>query len=100
MAAKEIEGEWLAEMLDEFGFRRTSALVGMAAVWALQGIRSRSDILARGSGSIETRYRVLADYRRLRDRLRAKGYDFGVVAPSATASALNEGSFGVVVPAG
>lgn len=33
------------------------------------------------------------------DALRAKGYDFGVVAPSATASALNEGSFGVVVPA-
>jgi hypothetical protein len=33
------------------------------------------------------------------DALRAKGYDFGVVAPSATASQLNEGSFGVVVPA-
>jgi peptidoglycan/xylan/chitin deacetylase (PgdA/CDA1 family) len=31
------------------------------------------------------------------DALRAKGYDFGVVAPSATASALNEGSYGVVV---
>jgi peptidoglycan/xylan/chitin deacetylase (PgdA/CDA1 family) len=34
------------------------------------------------------------------DALRAQGYDFGVVAPSATADALNEGSFGVVVPAG
>ncbi|QHK22265.1 polysaccharide deacetylase family protein [Pseudarthrobacter psychrotolerans] len=34
------------------------------------------------------------------DALRAKGYDFGVVAPSATADPLNEGSFGVVVPAG
>ncbi|NUT72393.1 polysaccharide deacetylase family protein [Pseudarthrobacter sp. C4D7] len=31
------------------------------------------------------------------DALRAKGYGFGVVAPSATPSALNEGSYGVVV---
>ncbi|TDT79375.1 peptidoglycan/xylan/chitin deacetylase (PgdA/CDA1 family) [Arthrobacter sp. AG258] len=31
------------------------------------------------------------------DALRAMGYDFGVVAPSTTASALNEGSYGVVV---
>ena len=31
------------------------------------------------------------------DAIRAKGYDFGVVAPSATPSALNEGSYGVVV---
>jgi len=34
------------------------------------------------------------------DALRAKGYDFGVVAPSATADPLNEGSYGVVVAAG
>ncbi|WP_052690558.1 polysaccharide deacetylase family protein [Pseudarthrobacter chlorophenolicus] len=31
------------------------------------------------------------------DALRARGYDFGVVAPSATANPLNEGSYGVVV---
>jgi len=31
------------------------------------------------------------------DAIRAKGYDFGVVAPSATPSTLNEGSYGVVV---
>ena len=31
------------------------------------------------------------------DAIRAQGYDFGVVAPSATPSALNEGSYGVVV---
>ncbi|MFP5310853.1 MAG: polysaccharide deacetylase family protein [Actinomycetes bacterium] len=31
------------------------------------------------------------------DAVRAKGYDFGVVAPSATPSQLNEGSYGVVV---
>ena len=31
------------------------------------------------------------------DTLRARGYDFGVVAPSATANPLNEGSYGVVV---
>ena len=34
------------------------------------------------------------------DALRAQGYAFGVVAPSATADPLNEGSYGVVVPAG
>jgi peptidoglycan/xylan/chitin deacetylase (PgdA/CDA1 family) len=35
------------------------------------------------------------------DALRARGYEFGVVAPSATANPLNEGSPGVVVaPAG
>ncbi|MBT2567886.1 polysaccharide deacetylase family protein [Arthrobacter sp. ISL-85] len=31
------------------------------------------------------------------DAIRAKGYDFGVVAPAAKPSALNEGSYGVVV---
>ncbi|MDQ0848685.1 peptidoglycan/xylan/chitin deacetylase (PgdA/CDA1 family) [Arthrobacter sp. B3I9] len=31
------------------------------------------------------------------DALRAKGYEFGVVAPSATANPVNEGSRGVVV---
>lgn len=31
------------------------------------------------------------------DAIRAKGYDFGVVAPSTKPSALNEGSYGVVV---
>lgn len=31
------------------------------------------------------------------DAIRAKGYDFGVVAPSSTPSNLNEGSYGVVV---
>jgi len=31
------------------------------------------------------------------DAIRARGYDFGVVAPSPTANALNEGSYGVVV---
>lgn len=31
------------------------------------------------------------------DAIRAKGYDFGVVAPSKKPSALNEGSYGVVV---
>jgi peptidoglycan/xylan/chitin deacetylase (PgdA/CDA1 family) len=33
------------------------------------------------------------------DALRARGYEFGVVAPSATADPLNEGSPAVVVPA-
>ncbi len=31
------------------------------------------------------------------DAIRAQGYDFGVVAPSSKPSALNEGSYGVVV---
>jgi peptidoglycan-N-acetylglucosamine deacetylase len=34
------------------------------------------------------------------DALRAKGYEFGVVAPSTTSNPLNEGSPAVVVPAG
>jgi hypothetical protein len=75
MTAKEIgDLELFREMLAMFGARRTATLMGWAAMWVLSGVESRADMLAVNLGSLQTRYRVLADYRQLRARVRELNY--------------------------
>lgn len=75
MTAKELGDMALFnEMLGLFGSRRTATLLGWALMWALKGVESREGMLAIGLGSLQTRYRVLADYRRFRAHLLAQGY--------------------------
>jgi hypothetical protein len=76
MTTKELrDRDLLNEMLALHGARRTATLLGWAVMWGLKGVESRDEMLAVGLGSLPTRYRVLADYRRLRDVLVEKGYE-------------------------
>jgi len=75
MTAKEIgDMDLFNEMLAMFGARRTVTLLGWAVAWGLSGVESRADMLGSSLGSVETRYRVLRDYRALRDQLVGKGF--------------------------
>jgi len=61
-------------LVGSFGPGRAAAIVGYCVLFAVAGAESRRDILAADVGSIETRYRVLADIRRFRAALVEKGY--------------------------
>lgn len=75
MTANEIGDLALArELVAFFGVRRTATLMGWAALFVLYGIESRADMLSVSLGSMPTRYRVLADFRRFRDHLTEQGY--------------------------
>jgi hypothetical protein len=43
-------------------------------MFGLWGVESRADMLAVSIGTVRTRYRVLADFRQLRDHLVGLGY--------------------------
>lgn len=75
MSPKELrDRDLFREMLALYGPRRSAALFGYAFMWGMAGVQSREELLAVNIGSVPTRYRVLADYRRFRDVLVAKGY--------------------------
>jgi hypothetical protein len=60
--------------LAEFGVRRTATLFGWATIWGLSGALTKEAMLTAPLGATSTRYRVLADFRRMRSRLRENGY--------------------------
>ncbi len=68
-----------AEMIGFCGVRRTATLLGHAWLWHLAGEPAVKDIDPTKSpfGSSATHYRVVGDFRKLRDHLTAKGYDVG-----------------------
>jgi hypothetical protein len=75
MSAKELrDRDLFREVVQLFGARRAATLLGWALMWGMAGVNSREEMLAVGLGTMRTRYRVLADYRRLRDVLVEKGY--------------------------
>jgi hypothetical protein len=75
LTVKELRDMDLArEMVALFGARRTATLLGWAVMFALWGVESRADMLAVNLASVPTRYRVLADFRQLRDHLVDLGY--------------------------
>jgi hypothetical protein len=61
--------EFARSMIDYFGARRAAALVGYCSLWAITGVRSAKDL---GSDPV-TWYRAMADLRRFRDDLAARG---------------------------
>ncbi len=71
------DSRFLSEMLSMFGVRRTASLVGYALIWHAHGEPNPREIDVRHSpfGSFSTHYRVVNDFRRLREQMIAKGYD-------------------------
>jgi hypothetical protein len=65
----------MQESIRVLGVRRSASLIGYCAILAAYGVETRADILGSKVMSLETRYRVLRDVRRVRDHLRALGYD-------------------------
>jgi hypothetical protein len=82
MTAKEIGDLELVKLMHElFGVKGAVTMIGWALTWDVTGTRTARDILATGMGSVPTRYRMVGEFRRLRDEMVARGL---VAADSAT----------------
>jgi hypothetical protein len=87
MTAREIGDLELVRLLHElFGVKRSVTMMGWALTWDVMGTRTARDILATGAGSVPTRYRVVADFRRLRDEMVKRGLMIDGHDPAVEAS--------------
>lgn len=68
------DGAILATMLELFGPTHTVTLCGWALLAGTSGIPTGQGVVHLPLASPATRYRVLSDFRRLRDRLVELGY--------------------------
>lgn len=65
----------LRVMAEELKPRGMVVVLGWCVVYATAGLEGLDDVIKRGPGSPATRYRVVSDINRVRDRLRRDGYD-------------------------
>jgi hypothetical protein len=74
MSQKELSDlEFTRELVLFFGAVRAAKLMGWCALFYVEGVRTRADLLASGVAAPATRYRVAGDMRRFRGYLRTKG---------------------------
>jgi len=95
MTAREIGDLELVKLMHElFGVKGSVTMMGWAVTWDVTGSRTARDILATGIGSVPTRYRVVADFRRLRDEVAKRGLRLGGEGPSPRWDRVPDGAAG------